>query len=199
MLPSLAQLLPQQPLQPPQGQPDSVQQLLAQLHDPALPDAIGLWPLAIGWWLALFIGVTAITILVIKTVQHKKRSLYRKLALAELNNIQHNEPAHKQIFAINSLLKRAFFSAYPSLRNEMGGTYGEHWKALLFNTCALHKLTIEEQGALIHITGEAKYQPGTTIELSRVIKASRFWIKHHKTYSTAQLKPITERCLPGAV
>ena len=60
---------------------------LAQLKDIHLPDAVGLWPLAWGWWVLLILLVLIALTAFLMLRRHRQRNRYRAAALAELQQL----------------------------------------------------------------------------------------------------------------
>ncbi len=59
-----------------------IQAELAKLHDIHLPDPIGWWPLALGWWLLL--GLLSLGALAALAFEYRRRRTVRYAALREL-------------------------------------------------------------------------------------------------------------------
>jgi len=177
----LSQLVPstQNPMPSPAENPQ-IAQLLAQLKGPALPDAIAQWPVAPGWWILYAVCLIAIVLVSWIVVSRYRKSAYRRQALARLDFLQNEENAQKFSYALAALLKQTFISASPASRSLVARLHGKNWQALLFDTCAVHKLPVEQQTALAEICGDAKYHPQFTLNKNTAIKACRFWIKNHK-------------------
>lgn len=80
-----------------------IQAQLEQLRDIRLPDPVGWWPLAPGWWMLLAIVCAAIVLAFAWNILRKRRTRY--LALRELDRIDASDPGQ---FAttISVLLRR---------------------------------------------------------------------------------------------
>ncbi len=187
MFDKLMLLLAQLPAQTPQQNPE-ITRLLAELKDPVLPEQIGLWPPAVGWWVLLvilLIGITSITVLFFQ--QHRARR-YRREALHALQNIQDNTVNDPQLAgALAALLKQTFITASPGSRNLVAQFYGTKWRAVLHTACSMEKLPYEQQTAFNGICGEHKYQAGFELDKLAVFKACRYWIARHKQLSHQQI------------
>ena len=106
------------------------------LRDIHLPDPIGWWPLAPGWWGVLVLLILLIGILVY-VIRRRRRITPIKLALAELARIEAdaNMPAVQKVQALSILMKRFVLSLRS--REEVAGLAGQDWMKLmdqLFNT-----------------------------------------------------------------
>ncbi len=105
---------------------DETQLPLRDLH---LPDAIGWWPLAPGWWFVLFVAATLVGYLVwyvYKRWQHNapRRFALRQLARYEAEYAQHRNPVTLG-GQLSELLRRGMLAYAP--REEVAGLTGEAW------------------------------------------------------------------------
>lgn len=94
-----------------------------QLRDIHLPDAIGWWPLAPGWWLAaLFVFLSLGLLIWLK----RRRKSAKSIALRELESIVLEKTDAKQkLQKASILLKRAFISVYRE--EDVAGLTGAAW------------------------------------------------------------------------
>ncbi|WP_127469824.1 DUF4381 domain-containing protein [Thiomicrorhabdus aquaedulcis] len=88
--------------------------VLSQLHDIVLPQAVGWWPLAFSWWVLIFSVASMLIGLIWFFTDRHKRNAYRREALGLLSNINNDSSlnAHQKISAINRLLKQVALTAY---------------------------------------------------------------------------------------
>ena len=110
--------------------------LLSQLHDIQLPEAIGWWPLAFSWWILIF-SVTSILVGVLwYYLDLKRRNAYRVSAATKLEAIMndHELLELKKIARINRLLKRVALTAFG--RNQTSALQSHDWVRFLHNTCS---------------------------------------------------------------
>jgi hypothetical protein len=99
------------------------------LRDLHLPEAIGWWPLAPGWWLLIALAVFGLLYLLHRAWCRWRANRPRRIALRELKKL-HGEYRHgmdtvslsKQL---SQLLRRAML-AYAS-RDEVAGLTGQSW------------------------------------------------------------------------
>ena len=98
-----------------------------------LPDPVGWWPLAPGWWfvialLAVAIGWLLLRALRLRGVNSPRRYALRELAVLEANYLQHRNPV---VFGkqLSELLRRGMLAYAP--RAEVAGLTGEAWLAWL--------------------------------------------------------------------
>jgi|GEM_PF-289824 len=167
-----------------------VEQLLAKLHGPALPQAIDWWPLAPGWW-ALIVTVTlCIAALVILLRRYRHNNRYRKLALLRLFDLKKVCSENELGAALNTLLKRTFISAYPNTRHVVAAKLNQDWLNILHKTCDLSGCAENQLAALAALTGDGKYQPDFTLATQDAMSICQFWIKRHKHLSTSKLRVL---------
>ena len=121
----------QAPMQSMQNMQDPTQQLLAQLHDLKTPEAIGLWPLAPGWWilgglvLLIFVGAGLTGQSAVRRSHTRKRhQLLGAVKLDSLANKQSqlNDMTFCQEFL--TCLRQIAYTANPGLRQRLGTTFG---------------------------------------------------------------------------
>ncbi|RYV02129.1 DUF4381 domain-containing protein [Shewanella sp. OPT22] len=143
---------------------------LAQLKDIQTPDAIGVWPLAIGYWVALVIAILAIIGLIYFYKKNKQQSLVKKAALSELNQM---ELKTTQEFAvqINAILKRAALSYLK--REQVAAIDGENWYQFLDST-----LTESQKGQFKALLNQRYSKQDLSNEQKQQLKTlAILWIK----------------------
>lgn len=99
------------------------------LRDLHLPEDIGLWPLAPGWWILIVL----LTLLLVwagwKAWQTHRHNAARRLAMRRLRELeeQYQESGDAVSFAkqLSALLRRAMLAYAP--RDEVAGLTGEAW------------------------------------------------------------------------
>ena len=109
---------------------DPTQIPLRGLH---LPDAIGWWPLAPGWWLLIVLLVLGLGLLVRNALQRRSRSAARRHALRQLDQYTRAFVEHGNAITlgteVSELLRRAMLAYAP--RADVAGLTGEAWLAWL--------------------------------------------------------------------
>lgn len=99
------------------------------LRDLHLPEAIGWWPPAPGWWLLVALLVLGLVLAARALHRRHRQNAARRLALAELARLQKNWEADLDTAALASgtsdLLRRAMLAYAP--RQEMAGLTGRAW------------------------------------------------------------------------
>lgn len=157
------------------------QELLYQLHDIQLPEAVGWWPLAFSWWILIF-SVTSILIGILwYYFDLKKRNAYRVEALKKMQQIltlDYDTPINK-IAALNALLKQVAITAYG--RKQAAALQSEQWVQFLAENCNYIKQPASLQQHLemgyknqAKIMGEEQQQA-----LATVADYTQKWIKGH--------------------
>lgn len=103
------------------------------LRDLHLPDPVGWWPLAPGWWVLITLAVAGIVYLLYRQYRRWRHNRLRRIALSELsrvyNNYRQGTDALTLAKDISELLRRAMLAYSP--RAEVAGLTGEQWLAWL--------------------------------------------------------------------
>lgn len=109
---------------------DPTQIPLRGLH---LPDAIGWWPLAPGWWLVIMLLVFGLGLLLRNALQRRSQSAARRHALRQLDHHTSAYSDHGNAVTlgveVSELLRRAMLAYAP--RADVAGLTGEAWLAWL--------------------------------------------------------------------
>ncbi len=103
------------------------------LRDLHLPEAIGLWPLAPGWWLLIVLAAAAILYLLYKQFLKWRWNAARRLALRELSKVRNEFENGTDALALgkrlSELVRRSMLAYAP--RGEVAGLTGDNWLAWL--------------------------------------------------------------------
>jgi hypothetical protein len=99
------------------------------LRDLHLPEMIGWWPLAPGWWFLMVLGIAGLGYLLYQAFLKWRRNAARRIALRELSRIQ-NEYKHgvdetSLAIELSELLRRTMLAYAP--RDEVAGLTGASW------------------------------------------------------------------------
>lgn len=108
--------------------------LLQQLNDIQMPDPVGFWPLAPGWWIVLFLLLAFVAFAIYTLVKWIQRTRYRKQALAILKQLdlrKNTVSREHTLQQVLSLLKRTVLTAYKHSRNPVASLYGRDFFILL--------------------------------------------------------------------
>ncbi len=99
------------------------------LRDLHLPDAIGWWPLAPGWWVLILLVLLALGWLLLRLVQEWRFNAARRYAIRELASVESAYLEHKNVVTlaqqVSGLLRRGMLAYAP--RHEVAGLTGESW------------------------------------------------------------------------
>jgi hypothetical protein len=99
------------------------------LRDLHLPEPIGWWPLAPGWWLVLALLVATLVYLAWRWYRAWKFNAPRRFALRELMRIEAEYLEHRDPVVLgkqlSELLRRGMLAYAP--REEVAGLTGEGW------------------------------------------------------------------------
>ncbi len=102
---------------------------LSQLRDIHLPEGVGFWPPAPGWWLLALIILGAIAAVVYRLWRHYRRNRYRRLALRQLQALASQSDKAAYLQGLNRLLKQTALAAPQT--PPVAGLTGSRWLAFL--------------------------------------------------------------------
>ena len=140
------------------------------LRDIHLPEPIGWWPPAPGWWLLLF-GILSAVLLSAWLWRRWRRLTVKKLALRELDRIeQEASDPRERLQELAILLRRASLSIYP--REEVAGLTGETW--LLFLDRQLGDRHFSEGAGRLLL--EAPYRREIDSDAASLLALCREWV-----------------------
>ncbi len=99
------------------------------LRDLHLPEAVGLWPLAAGWWFLITLAAAGFIYLLYKQLMKWRWNAARRVALHELQRIrrEYEEGADALTLAkeLSELLRRSMLAYAP--RGKVAGLTGDSW------------------------------------------------------------------------
>lgn len=99
------------------------------LRDLHLPEAIGWWPLAPGWWVVIALAVVVLVYLLRLYLRKHARGAARRYALRQLNTLTADFEKHRDAVEFSSrlseLLRRTMLAYAP--RSEVAGLTGNAW------------------------------------------------------------------------
>jgi hypothetical protein len=99
------------------------------LRDLHLPEMIGWWPLAPGWWFLIVLAAAGLGYLLYRSFMRWRRNASRRVALRELARIQKEYKSGVDEVSLSielsELLRRTMLAYAP--RNEVAGLTGENW------------------------------------------------------------------------
>ena len=99
------------------------------IRDLHLPDAVGWWPLAPGWWLLGAFVIVLLGWLLSRWLEHRRRGAARRYALRQLDALAASYARDGDAVALGSaaseLLRRTMLAYAP--RSDVAGLTGEAW------------------------------------------------------------------------
>ena len=103
------------------------------IRDLHLPDPIGWWPLAPGWWLLIALLVAGLAWLVAGWVRRYRRAAARRFALRSLKKIEARYDGGENVIGlcreVSELVRRAMLAYAP--REDVAGLTGDAWLSWL--------------------------------------------------------------------
>lgn len=160
--------------------------VLAELKDIIVPDPIGAWPWAIGYWLVLALVITLMTLFVIWLRKRARYLAPKKAAKQLLNQLDRQAPSY--VSDVNSVLKRTAIS-YLS-REAIASLDGEAWATWLDRYLPEHKR--QRLGPLL----AKRHQPTplTLAEANELHGLAKAWLASKATLNApkpahAQIQP----------
>lgn len=145
------------------------------LRDLHLPDAIGWWPLAPGWWAALAIVVAVLCYFAWRLYRRwlfhaPRRFALRELARLEAEYLEHRNPVTlgKQL---SELLRRGMLAYAP--REEVAGLTGEAWLAWLDDGMPLPYFHTEGGKSLLNLPYRDPEDDFSDVDINALVAAVR--------------------------
>ena len=157
--------------------PIASQDPLAQLKDIHLPDPVGVWPLAIGWWLLAIVIVAIIVGGILWLRRRYKKNAYRREALAYLEALQARAQDHDPIAVatqLSSLLKRVAITLFG--RHDTAGLNGSAWLRFLDEKGSTDAFS-QGPGKVL---GDDLYKPNPQVDLTALFQLSKQWIEKQR-------------------
>ena len=148
------------------------------LRDLHLPDVIGWWPLAPGWWVVLTIAVAVLVYLAWRVYKRwqfhaPRRYALRELARFEAEYLEHRNPVvlGKQL---SELLRRGMLAYAP--REEVAGLTGEAWLAWLDEGMPLPYFHTEGGKSLLNLPYRDPEGDFSDVDVNALVAAVRMRI-----------------------
>lgn len=151
---------------------------LDQLRDIHLPDPVGIWPLAPGWWILIALALLIITIVSVIVYRRYQSNAYRRdaaVVLAEINQLRLNGQHSLYLQQLNQLLKQTALAI--SDRKEISSLSGMDWLRFLDNSANCSEFT----NGVGRILEDGQYRPTVQAEdLSTLQQLAERWIREHQ-------------------
>lgn len=158
---------------------------LSQLRDIHLPDPVGLWPLAWGWWVLFALLATAILAGLFYWRRHQRQRRYRQQAQAELKsayrNYRDNGDLALYLQNLSLVLRRAALTAFP--RAQVAGLKGEAWLEFLDQSLPGPETPFTQGEGRILATGP--YQPKPQADAKVLHRLATDWVENHSAKAPA--------------
>lgn len=151
------------------------------LRDIHLPEPVGIWPLAIGWWSLILLTVLLSSLFVWWWLHRRNTVPVVKLALRELATLETlaGLSPEDSCRRLSILLRRVCLSLYP--RETVAGLTGEDWLAFLDRAFKEPRFSV---GAGRHLIA-APYKPQlelTSADTQSLLALCRDWLKCQRKY-----------------
>jgi len=131
---------------------------LAQLHDLALPDPIGWWPMAFAWWILLLSIFALLFGIIWHSIDVRRKRAYRRQAREQVGIIMRSDiSAEQKIEQLNQLLKRVAITAYG--RRNVAHLSDQQWLEFLHTKAQF----IEQNPKLLEIY-RLSFAPANSLE-----------------------------------
>ena len=144
------------------------------LKELPLPDAPGLFPLAPGWYVVMFVAMLVFAYFAWRALNHYRQNQYRRDAVSAINEIRSEQG---KVSDLSFILRRTALLAFP--RRQVAGLRGQDWIGWL-NKTAGRELFAEADGELLD---QLTYAPAASeldgASVDRLLKASSDWARQH--------------------
>ncbi len=150
---------------------------LAELRDIHLPQDVGAWPPAPGWWL-LALALLLTCYFCWRWWLRRRRSV-RRYALIDLQKLEQSFHQKRDsisfVVGLSNLLRRVALASHPS--QKVASLYGESW--IEFLSTNLKEDFRDEFRYLEKVTYEPQSSFDQGVEPQRVAQAVRMWIRRN--------------------
>lgn len=150
---------------------------LSSLHDIHLPNAIGWWPLAPGWYLLIVSCFLTFFVIGLICFRYYVNGRARRTALRTLANYQqqYQNDGNSQLCTsrISELLKRVALAYYP--RKRVASLHGDAWITFLNSTAKSVNFNAVRMQLL-----DLPWRPSKNQSLDALFKTARKWIMRQR-------------------
>lgn len=102
---------------------------LAELKDIQLPDPIGFWPIAWGWWLMLIVSITLMIVAIVWWRKNRYRFYAKKKLVQHYKDYQTSLSALNYVQQLVTLLRQTAVTAYGV--ESVSQLQGKQWSVFL--------------------------------------------------------------------
>jgi hypothetical protein len=143
------------------------------LRDIHLPEPVGWWPPAPGWWLLVLVLLAVIGFLLWQWRRQQRGERPLELALSELEYLQGKYGANTKdlLREVSVLLRRVAISQYG--RETVSGLTGAAWVKFLDDKAGRPLFGKR----LAHLLTEVPYRPETQADTNALVQSVRLWIR----------------------
>lgn len=145
------------------------------LRDLHLPEAIGWWPIAPGWWLVIVLLLVGLGYLFRLYLRTRSRGAARRGALRQLNELTAEFEQHRDAVAfcsrLSELLRRTMLAYAP--RHEVAGLTGDAWLAWLDRDLDKPRFQGEAGRKLLELPYQRPADDVSAMDLVTVVAAVR--------------------------
>lgn len=153
---------------------------LAQLKDIHLPEPVGLWPLAWGWWVLLALLLVIVISAVLIYRRHQQRNRYRAAAIAELQRAKHLVEQDRNIAnylqQLSITLRRAALSGCGT--SYQANVKGTAWLRWLDEQCPETQNGFQGDVGRPLLTGP--YEANPQADVDALDRLARLWLQKHR-------------------
>ncbi len=147
-------------------------ELIDRLADVAVPIPIPYTPETAGWWVLAALVALGLAVTAIVVMRRRRLNQYRRLALAELHDIEARSFDKRAIHEVATLVRRTALAIYP--RPVVAHLYGDDWREFL-NRSAGRDLGPGVDGIV-----KGPYQTENEEQnIAESITAAKHWIEAH--------------------
>ena len=148
---------------------------LQDLRDVHLPDPVSLWPPAPGWWIVFGLVVT-VMIVFICVRAHRRRTKWRRMAMAELGAVKQHYDIHQDdqwlIQRLSEIVRRYAMATFP--RTQVAGLVGTSWLGFLDRTGRTNQFT----KGVGHLLSTGPYRQQASVPAADLLILVKQWIQH---------------------
>ena len=159
---------------------------LAALKDIHLPEAISVWPPALGWWLVCALLLLTLALGLYYGLKSYRKQAYRRAALKALVQLEQGymQPGYSLLkdrsleSSLVHLLKRTALSAYP--RSDVARLIGDEWLCFMDDKAGMNVFNTELGRRLQDNRFAPQPEMLDTVTANQLLQITKEWIKKHQ-------------------